>query len=385
MAEKILVVDDDHDTLRLVGMMLERQGYQTLSADSGQQAIDMTREEKPDLIILDIMMPETDGLEILTRLRSEQETQDIRIIMFTAKAQLDDKLTGYEFGADDYLTKPVQPAELIAHVRAVLRRAEKLPASSMVLSRKGHVAGIISAKGGVGVSTIITNLGMTLVQENEDVLVADFRPGCSTIRLEMGFQESCSMTNLLNLEPDQIKAADIEAEIIHHPSCVHFLLSSPNPRDGKFANSLDQYEVIAKSISYMAPIILLDLGPSLTPTNEKVLAHCDSIIIVVEPIPQTVIQTRNLIEELLSQKIVSEDSLDIVLISRLRTGIQLPFGQVQDLLGYPLNVVFTPVPELAYMAQTSKTPMVSLQPDSLTAEQFNNLAELVNEKMRQLA
>jgi len=382
MAEKILVVDDDHDTLRLVGMMIEREGYQVISADSGQQALNMIRDEKPDLVILDIMMPETDGLEILKRLRSGKETQNIRIIMFTAKTQLDDKLTGYEYGADDYLTKPVQPAELIAHVRAVLRRADKLPTTSLVTSYKGHVVGILSAKGGVGVSTVTTNLGMSLVQDNEDVLVADFRPGCSTIRLEMGFQESCSMTNLLRLEPEEITTADIEAEIIHHPSNVHFLLSSPNPRDGKYTNFLDQYETIVKSISYMAPVVLLDLGPSLTPTNEKVLAHCDSIILVLEPIPQTVTQTRNLIEELFSRKIVDESNLDIVLINRLRTGIQLPFGQVQDLLGYTLNVVFTPVPELAYKAQVSKTPMVSLQPDSLTAEQYTNLAERITQKMR---
>jgi pilus assembly protein CpaE len=386
MAEKILVVDDDLDTLRLVGMMLERQGYQIIAASNGEQALELTRTEKPELIILDLMMPEIDGLEIAQRLRSDPETQDILIIMFTAKAQLDDKLVGYDYGADDYLTKPVQPAELVAHVRAVLRRTSKAPAPQpTTLSHKGHVVGVISAKGGVGVSTVVTNLGVTLAKRNRDVLVADFRPGCSTIRLELGIQQPNGLTKLLSKAPEQISAEDIETEIIHHPLRVRFLLSSPYPRDGAYANAVDHFETLAKRLAYMAPVVLLDLGASLTPTNEKVLSLCDSIVVVLEPIPQTVIQTRSLIEELLAKNIAHDDHLDIALVNRMRTGIQMPFGQVQDMLGYSLGVIFTPVPELAYQAQDSRTPMVAIQPDSLTAEQFDSLAELVARKDQHLA
>ena len=125
MPEKILVVDDDVDTVRLVGLMLQRQGYQIVAANNGMQALSMAPNEAPDLIILDAMMPDLDGFEVTRRLRALPATKNIPIIMFTAKSQVDDKVSGFEAGVDDYLTKPTQPRELIAHVKAILSRVTK--------------------------------------------------------------------------------------------------------------------------------------------------------------------------------------------------------------------------------------------------------------------
>src|SRR5690349_3477131 len=109
MAEKILIVDDDLETLRLVGMMLEKQGYSILAASSGSEAINKAQSERPDIILLDVMMPDMDGYEVTRALRAGAKTADIPILMFTAKSQVDDKIAGYNAGVDDYLTKPVHP------------------------------------------------------------------------------------------------------------------------------------------------------------------------------------------------------------------------------------------------------------------------------------
>ena len=100
MAEKILIVDDDFDTLRLVGLMLERQGYAIIAAENGQQALQSMKREKPNLVLLDVMMPGMDGYEVARRIRADEETSDIPIIMFTAKTQVEDKVTGLESGVD---------------------------------------------------------------------------------------------------------------------------------------------------------------------------------------------------------------------------------------------------------------------------------------------
>src|SRR5512141_3237377 len=102
MAEKVLIVDDDVQTLRLVGLMLERQGYRILAANTGAQAIHMAHTDKPDVIVLDVMMPDFDGYEVSRRLRKDPDTTNIPILMFTARTQVEDKVTGYESGADDY-------------------------------------------------------------------------------------------------------------------------------------------------------------------------------------------------------------------------------------------------------------------------------------------
>ncbi len=155
MPEKILVVDDDIDTLRLVGLMLQRQGYQIAAANNGQQALAMAESEKPDLILLDLMMPDMDGYEVARRLRANPAISTIPIIMFTAKSQVDDKVSGFESGADDYLTKPTQPRELFAHIKAVLSRGIKArpapTATAAVAGNRGHVIGVLAVKGGMGV------------------------------------------------------------------------------------------------------------------------------------------------------------------------------------------------------------------------------------------
>ncbi|MCK4725274.1 MAG: response regulator, partial [Anaerolineales bacterium] len=109
MADRVLLVDDDPDTLRLVSIMLQRQGYDVGAASSGTQALSMIEKEQPDLILLDVMMPDIDGFEVARRIRSNPSSANVPIIMFTAKAQVEDRVKGFEAGADDYLTKPTQP------------------------------------------------------------------------------------------------------------------------------------------------------------------------------------------------------------------------------------------------------------------------------------
>lgn len=117
----ILVVDDEERMVRFIRLNLEHDGFQVISAFRGQQAIDAIREDMPDLVLLDVMMPDLDGFEVLKIVR---ETSSVPVIMLTAKGEEDDRVRGLELGADDYVTKPFSPRELVSRVRAVLRRTE---------------------------------------------------------------------------------------------------------------------------------------------------------------------------------------------------------------------------------------------------------------------
>ena len=117
--KRVLVVDDDAKTVELVKLYLKRDGYRVLTAYDGIEALRLAREGRPDLIVLDLMLPGINGLEICRTLRAES---DVPVIMLTAKTTDQDKLVGLDLGADDYVTKPFSPRELAARVRAVLRR-----------------------------------------------------------------------------------------------------------------------------------------------------------------------------------------------------------------------------------------------------------------------
>ncbi len=120
--EKILIVDDEEDILELVAYNLKREGYQTVSAVSGEEALKKCRSETPDLIVLDLMLPGIDGLQVMKTLREDSVTKNIPTVMLTAKGDEADIVTGLELGADDYISKPFSPRVLLARVRAVLRR-----------------------------------------------------------------------------------------------------------------------------------------------------------------------------------------------------------------------------------------------------------------------
>jgi len=135
MAKTIMVVDDEPRLVTLVEAYLTQEGFRVVTASDGRQALFLARQEKPDLIVLDIMMPEMDGYDFMRLHRKEQETP---IILLTARVEDDDKVLGLELGADDYLTKPFRPRELVARIRAVLRRMGQVRPSAQVL-RAGEI------------------------------------------------------------------------------------------------------------------------------------------------------------------------------------------------------------------------------------------------------
>lgn len=120
--EKILIVDDEEDILELLKYNLSREGYKVSCAASGEETLRAVRSGIPDLIILDLMLPGIDGLEVARQLKNDMKTRDVPIVMLTAKGEEADIVTGLELGADDYITKPFSPRVLLARVRAALRR-----------------------------------------------------------------------------------------------------------------------------------------------------------------------------------------------------------------------------------------------------------------------
>ena len=128
-AERVLVVDDEPEIVALVAYHLAKSGYRVATASSGQDAIDQTRRERPALIVLDLMLPGMSGFDVLEQLRADDQTKDVAVLMLTARRDEPDRIRGLSLGADDYLTKPFSPPELVLRVGAILRRVGSSPSN----------------------------------------------------------------------------------------------------------------------------------------------------------------------------------------------------------------------------------------------------------------
>jgi CheY-like chemotaxis protein/MinD-like ATPase involved in chromosome partitioning or flagellar assembly len=383
MTEKILIIDDDVDTLRLVGLMLQRQGYQISAATNGEQGLAKAFEDIPDIILLDVMMPNMDGFEVTRRLRKNPATKSIPILMFTAKSQLDDKVIGFEAGADDYLTKPTHPAELQAHVKALLGKTEpkkNKEAPAVLPEQRGRVIGVLAARGGLGVSSVATNLAAGLFNRTQsNVILAELTPGKGTIGAELGTTGQKGLNEILSDSPAEITREKVQSVLIPHGSGLKLLLASENPRDIYLTSEVDHYEILISRLSGLARFIVLDLGTGLPPFVQSILPLCNDRIVVVEGALNTINQTKLMIDEIIKLGIDSSGIL-VILNNRVRSENQIPWMETQQKLEHLIAATITPAPELFLSAMRTHTPPVVYQPTSFAAQQFLKFADLILER-----
>jgi pilus assembly protein CpaE len=377
MAEKILIVDDDVDTLRLVGIMLQRQGYQIVAATNGQLGLNKAIEEHPDLILLDVMMPDMDGYEVTRRLRANPSTARTPILMFTAKSQLDDKVTGFEVGVDDYLTKPTHPSELQAHVKALLARTSGGAKADAKKEKRGYVTAVLAARGGLGVSTLALNLSVALFSRTQaQVTLAELIPGKGTLGMDLGVSNQKALVKFLNGSPAEITSDRVKNALVSHISGIKLLAASDHPSDIHLINQGPQYEALASHLVTLARFIVFDLGSGLHPFTQKLLPFCNDFIILLDGNPNTIQHTKLLIADLLNFGIKKERII-AVLNNRFRSDTQLPTTVVQDKLDHSILVTMTPVPELLTQATRMQTAAILCQPEGVTAKQMQKLAEQI--------
>lgn len=370
MTEKILIVDDDIDSLKLIGLMLQRQGYEIAAANSGGQALQKASAEPPDLIILDIMMPDMDGYEVCRRLRLNSSTQGIPIIMFTAKTLVDDKVAGFEAGADDYLTKPTHPAELASRVKAVLVRSA---AKKGVTASQGKLIAVLGVKGGVGTTTTATHLATILAQKDSTIL-ADFRLGQGNLGISLGIPASTGLANLLKLPATEINERTVGGELVSHNLGMRLLLSSMQPQEALHNLSPETTNAIVQQLRQLARIVILDLGSGLTMANQQALRNANQIVLIGDTQRITLEMAKPILSSF-NQMGIGQSNISIVLVNRTPSSLQISWQQAEQMLNHNLQALVSPAPELAFQASEASRPMIAIQPGAVVANQYKKLAE----------
>lgn len=380
MLEKILIVDDDPDTVEFLRIMLVRQGYRPLVADNGIQALELANQHIPDLIILDVMMPGMDGYEVARSLHRRPDTALIPILMFTARTQPEDKVAGYDVGVDLYLTKPVHPLDLQANIRALLLQRKSRKAA---LADRGYLVGVISAKGGSGVSTVALNLAVAMSrQQNLKTIAVELRPGMGSWNDELNLNSKTGLANLLNKDIPEITQNQVEVQLTNTMIGVRLLLAGgESSADVALSTAVHQYEVVISELLTLAPVVVLDIGTPFLPAYPLLLDMCNEVVVVTEPSLLSIRRTSRLIAELHEKGFGSAKMLNLVTVNHTRSDLTQTVTQIEEGLHQTVALGFPPAMELAERAVQMGQPMYLVQPNALISTQFTKLSEIIRKHL----
>lgn len=374
---RILIVDDDVDALRLVGMMLEHEGFEILAAASGPQALEKAIEEKPDLVILDVMMPGMDGYQVAAELRKHPTTEDVPILMFTAKAGVNDKVTGFQAGADDYLTKPVHPAELSTRINALLQRKRRISAEV----ESGHIVAFLPTKGGLGTSSLTLNVALELkkMYHDKQVALVELCEGGGTLGLQLGLTAIGGIQALAEAPLSTLSKDSLIENMTQHASGLHLLLSSPDPVGAGPKFTPDFVRTILRYLGADYDYVLIDLPSRLDDVNAEALRMTSEIILTLDPNRIGISLSQAMLRNL-DQRNIGAYKVKIVLVHRVPAAASLSRFSIEDALQHTMICSIPPVPDLAYESAQNGKPMVMIQPQGLIAQQVRLIVQSIARK-----
>jgi DNA-binding response OmpR family regulator len=371
---KILVVDDEPNVLRMVSYTLHAEGFEVIVAQNGADAIHKAQTESPNLILLDVMLPDISGLEVCKQLRMKPETVNLPIIMLSALSQVPDKIVGLESGADEYITKPISPGELIARIKALLIRYQHVHPS--ISKQPGKVLGFIGAKGGVGTTTIALNVAAALVKPQKKVVAAEIRSSYGTFSAQLNLIQPQGIANLLALDPGKINEREVNLHLTTLPFGLRILVGPQCVSDYRCIESQQVENIISILIS-MVDYVVLDLPCYPSAANQTALRQCDLIALVLEPEITTLASSLKMLEQMKFWGVYG-NHVGVIVVNRVPLTIPVKLDQLRSTLACDLFGVIPSAAEALIIAQRVGIPIFLHQPES-------GISKAISETMRKIS
>lgn len=285
--KKILVVDDDDMMRKMTSTILTRHEFEVLNAENGRDALTQLETVRPDLILLDVMMPEMDGYETCQKIRANPATSTIPILMLTALASIEQKVKGFESGADDYLAKPYETEELLARVNALIKRSEALPllisppAAPNTPVEMARTIAVFSLRGGSGISTISVNLaGGLAALWGQPVALVDMVTVAGQTALFLNQSLHHTWADLCQL--NEIDSEAVHTALLPHESNV-FTLASPRKPEQSEMVTPEKVATVLDILRSQFPYVVLDMPHDLSERTLQALDRADVILLVAQP------------------------------------------------------------------------------------------------------
>ncbi len=370
MPARILVADDDPVLQRLLLHSLKLEGYDVLAARDGNEALNLVDAERPDLVILDVMMPGYNGFELCQILRQRPETLTLPIIMLSGLSDVQEKVSGLRAGADEYLTKPIDLRELAARVDALLKRNRVLRLSSA--PRSGRVLTVLGAKGGVGATTVALNLAALLAKGGKQVIAAELRPDFGSFATQLRTPgPKQNLAALFPLEPAAVSEPLVNAQLLSTAFGARVLFGPQKPEEFAELDPARIGAVLARLVT-QADFVVADL-PSVTgPAHETVIKSSGLILLLLEPEVASVAAAAVRLRQLETWGATS--SLIKLLVVNRQGAMMLSLREMENRLGRTIDGVAPPAAEALNIAVQYGNPLVLYQPEHVTSL---NLAEFL--------
>ncbi len=377
MAINILFVDDNPDTLIYIDFMLRKRGYEVTTAAGGAEALKLARANPPDLLLVDVLMPQMDGYQLTEAVRRDSQLWHLPVILFSAATSAEHKARGFEAGADDYLTKPILSNELDDRLQAAIRLAterqtelvEAVP-QSLPVARKGRVVGFWGCKGGVGVTTLVINTAAALAQD-APIILADMNLGLGSIVLHLGLNASTAAPSPWTIDQDELTAQIVQDALIPYSDQLCVLLMAEGERR---LPTVPQVEAALQHLRPLADLILLDLGSGVAADKFPLLIRSDHVVLVSGADRVAFALTEHALEALADLKIARE-RISVTMIQRRDVTGALTPDMLEHTLRVKLDAVIPIAQEEALVAFERGLPVVSALPNSHLARSYARFAE----------
>ena len=381
---RILVIDDDANLLKVMGVLLERADHTFYAASNGVEGLSMAERVRPDLILLDVAMPFMKGTEVCRRLREQPQTGRVPIIMMSNLERIEDKLAGFQAGADDYVTKPVNPKELLARINALLVR------SQFATPQAARTIAVVGAKGGVGVTSIAVNMALSLVEQDHAVTLAELHSGGGELRFHLNLPAEPELGALLLLEPQEIGRTEVERFIQQHESGLRVLLAPEQLGDHKLSPA--HISAMTSALKTGVDFLILDLPPLMDHAAREALASADLVLLITEPETLSALAARRQMRALKAWQM--DGRVAVVAVARVPSGTTMTRlelenelstgrlekrgdGQEPTIISVGVLMVVPPEPEMFQDSVRQGVPVVRLEPSARSSRAIAELAERI--------
>ncbi len=282
MSVKVLLVEDDEMMRKMTAMVLKKQGFEILPAENGPVALELLSLNQPDIILLDVMMPGMDGFTVCSKIRTMPNFCHTPIIMLTALDNLENKVKGFDAGADDYIAKPFETAELVARMNVLLRRFDTAPAE-VGAHEPAQTIAVFSLRGGSGVTTIAVNLAAGLSQLwSSRVALVDMVATAGQTAMFLNQSLRNSWADLFVEDADEIEEDMVLSAMLPHESRVRTLASPSHPGQSELLTPQITSRVL-DLLQTSFPYVVLDMPHDLGERTLVALDHSNIILIIAQP------------------------------------------------------------------------------------------------------